>query len=146
MATSPLFKALETNPNVEKEGIIIALGNNSKGQPMEIKVARAGGANDRFSRLAKARLKPYKRQIENDIIPDEVAKRLTREVYAESVVLGWKNIEDRDCNPLEFNVENCKMLFEQLPALFEIVQEESQRMASFRAELLEQEAGNSQPS
>lgn len=146
MSKSPLFKALETNPEVERDGIIIALGNNSKGKPMEIRVARAGGANDRFGRLVKARMKPYKRQIDNDIISEEVAKRLMREVYAEAVVLGWSNIEDRDCNPLDFSVENCKMLFEQLPALFEIVQEEAQRMASFRAEVLEQEAGNSQPS
>jgi hypothetical protein len=71
-----------------------------------------------------------------------VIEKLLREVYAETVVLDWENVEDADGNPMPFNAANAVKLFTDLPDLFRDIQEQSQRSALFRAELLEREAGN----
>lgn len=63
-------------------------------------------------------------------------------MYAETIVLGWENVEDADGNPLAFNTANAIKLFTDLPDLFRDIQEQSQRSALFRAELLERESGN----
>ena len=47
-----------------------------------------------------------------------LVERIVKEVYAETVVIGWENVEDADSNPMDFTVPNCVKLFEDLPDLF----------------------------
>ena len=65
-----------------------------------------------------------------------------REVYAETIVLGWDNVQDAEGNDLAFSKENVIKLFTDLPELFEDVQNAASTQALFRQETLEQEAKN----
>jgi hypothetical protein len=58
------------------------------------------------------------------------------------VVLGWENVTDSTGKVLPFSYENCLKVFNDLPDLFKDIQEQAQRSALFRAELLERDAGN----
>lgn len=138
-----LYKQFKTNENVERDGILLEYGENSKGKTVAIRIARAGGANSQYQKLMEARVKPYRRQIQNETIERALVERLLRQVYAETIVLGWENVEDESGKELPFTVENCVKIFEDLPDLFQDIQEQSQRAALFRQEVLEADSKNS---
>lgn len=138
-----LYKQFKTNENVEKTGIVLEYGDNTKGKPIGIRIARAGGANAQYQKLMEARVKPYRRQIQNETIEKALIDKILRQVYAETIVLGWENVEDENGKELPFNVENCIKLFEDLPDLFQDIQEQSQRAALFRQAILEADSKNS---
>lgn len=143
---SGLYQAFETNKDLESSGIELDYGKNSKGEPIRIKIARAGGANKRFAKVLDRLLRPYKRQLANDQLSDDVAKEVMIQAYADSVVLGWEGVEDREGNPMEFSRDNVVRLFNDLPELFLDVQQQSQKSALFLVDILEGEQGNSRKS
>ena len=143
---SGLYQAFETNKDLENSGIELDYGKNSKGEPIRIRVARAGGANKRFAKVLDRLLRPHKRQLANDQLSDDVAKDVMIQAYADAVVLGWEGVEDREGNPMGFSRENVVKLFTDLPELFLDVQQQSQKAALFLVDILEGEQGNSQKS
>ncbi len=137
-----LYKQFKTDNSLEKEGILLEYGENSKGKPITIRIARAGGANKAYEKRMEIRVKPYRRQIQNEIIETALVEKIIKQVYAETIVLGWENVEDENGNDMEFSVENCLKLFDDLPDLFRDIQEQSQRAALFRQEVREADAKN----
>lgn len=137
-----LYKQFKTDGSLEKEGILLEYGTNSKGDPICIRIARAGGANAQYAKRMEARVKPYRRQIQNETMENALIERILKEVYAETVVIGWEGVEDEKGKPIEYSVENCVKLFDDLPDLFRDIQEQSQRAALFRAEVREADAKN----
>lgn len=139
---SSLYKTFATNEQVEKEGVILEYGLNSAGKPIQIRVARAGGSNAKFAKALEAKTRPYRRQIQNETMDKDLELKVFMEVYVDSVILGWENVEDRAGKPLPFNRENCIKLLTDLPDLFHDIREQSQKSALFRAEIREIAAGN----
>lgn len=138
-----LYEAYETDPQLEKDGVHLEVGTNKNGEIATIRMRRAGGANQQFAKVFEFKSKPYRRLMDiPGALDPKVQERIMREVYAESVVVGWENIEDRDGNPLPFSKENVVKLFTDLPDLFRTVVRESQGIALFRKEVREVEAGN----
>ena len=137
-----LYSQFKTDKNIEKEGIVLNYGKNSKGADIEIRIARAGGANVQYAKLLEAKTKPYRRQIQNETLDNDVAEKITKEVYAKAVVLGWSGVEDENGKELEFSFENCMKLFDDLPDLWTDIQQQSTKAALFRADILEQDAKN----
>ena len=137
-----LYSQFKTDKNIEKEGIVLNYGKNSKGADIEIRIARAGGANIQYAKLLEAKTKPYRRQIQNETLDNDVAEKITKEVYAKAVVLGWSGVEDENGKELEFSFENCMKLFDDLPDLWTDIQQQSTKAALFRADILEQDAKN----
>lgn len=137
-----LYSMFKTDGNLEKNGVILEFGTNQKGLPIGIRIARAGGGNSAFTKRIEVLVKPYRRAIQNETIDTETLERLYRQAYAETVVLGWENVDDENNEPLEFTKENCIKLFEELPELFKEIQEQSQKVAIFREEILGIESKN----
>lgn len=137
-----LYTQFKTDGALEKEGILLEYGVTDDGKPITIRIARAGGANKQYERRMEAEVKPYRRMIQNETIENAVIQRILKKVYAETIVLGWENVQGQDGKPMAFNVENCIQLFEDLPDLFRDIQEQSQRAALFRAEIREADAKN----
>ena len=147
-----LYQQFKTSGNLEREGILLEYGNNSQGVPICSRIARAGGSNERFNKRLEAIVKPYRRQIQTETIATEQVTKLMRRVYAETVVLGWENVELMDKNPdgspagtyspREFSVDACLELFEDLPDLYSDIVEQAQRAALFRDVIREADSGN----
>ena len=83
-----LYKQFATDMNVERDGVVLSYGKNSKNKDINIRIARAGGANIRYTKLLEAAIKPYRRQLQNETMDNGVAEDITMRVYAQSVVLG----------------------------------------------------------
>jgi hypothetical protein len=147
-----LYKQFKTDNALEKDGILLEYGENSRGKPICIRVARAGGANNAYVKRMEARVKPYRRQIQNETMELAMVERIVKEVYAETVILGWENVEfpvlDAQGNPtdefeeLPYTTKNCIRLFNDLPDLFNDIQEQAQRAVLFRAEVREVDKKN----
>lgn len=137
-----LYSQFKTEESLEKTGVRVTYGPNSKGKEIAILVGRAGGKNEAFQRVADAVYKPFRRQISNETISREKLRELSYIVYARAVVKGWENVEDGEGNPLAFNEENVIKVFNDLPALFDDVQTNAEALTIFRAESLEAEAKN----
>jgi len=122
-----LFK---TSTKLEQEGIWLDYGD------FRIKISRASSSNKRYRKRLEDKMKPHRRAIANETMNNDLAERLTREVWAEGIVLGWDsplgdNVMPYKGAPFPFSVDSCKELFEALPDLYLDVREQSQRMALF---------------
>lgn len=137
-----LYSQFKTDGNVENEGVVLEYGINKAGKTISIRIARAGGANTKFAKLMEYKVKPYRRQIQNESMDPALAEKIAKEVYAETVVLGWENVEDEHGKELEFTVENVIKLFTDLPDLYTDIQSQAQRTALFRADVLEADSKN----
>ena len=132
-----IYRMFKTDEQHEKNGIVLDYGQGG-----QIRIARAGGGNARYGKLLGDRMKPYRRQIENGTLDNQVAEKIMAEVYADAVVLGWENVTGADGQPLPFSREACVQLLLDLPELFRDIQEQATKVANFRAAELEEDAKN----
>lgn len=135
MSLYTMFKANESRE--KDDGIVLDYGT------AKIRVRRAGGSNRKFSDLLTKKLRPYKRQLENETLDPDTGTRVMAEVYAEAIVTGWEGVTDSADKPLPFTRDNCVKLFLDLPDLFRDVQEQAQKLANFREEEIEADTKNS---
>lgn len=140
--TNPLFRSFKTNPQLEREGVWIDYGPNSKGKDMRVLLARAGGANEDYNKALEAATRPYRRAISAGTLDKATIDRLYLGVFAKTVVRGWENMEDEQCEPLPFSEENVVKLAGLLPELYADWQEQANRLAIYREQLLESDVGN----
>jgi len=122
-----LFK---TSSKLEQEGIWLDYGD------FRIKITRAGATNKRFKKLMEDRMKPHRRAMANDTMSNDLAERLTRDVWAECIVLGWDSPLGSNVMPykgaaFQFSVDACKTLFTDLPDLYIDVRDQSMKLGLF---------------
>lgn len=138
-----LYKLFKTDENLETDGIFIEYGETDDGKPVRIRIARAGGKNTAFTKALEKATRPHRKAIQSGSMDNATADRLYRDVFADTVVLGWENVTGPDGKPLEFNKENVLKLFQDLPDLFQDLREQAANAALFREAVLEEDLGNS---
>jgi hypothetical protein len=137
-----LYNTFKTDESLETKGIELEYGHTEAGEPIRIRIARAGGGNTRFAKVLEEKTRPYRRQLQTGTLDKKVSDRLYLETFAETVVLGWVNMEDETGAELPFNVSNVCKLFTDLPDLYNDVQAQAQSAALFRAATREIAAKN----
>lgn len=139
-----LYKQYETNSNKETTGVEIEFPEaaDEQGNIPAFAICRMGGANKSYAKALEAATRPYRRQIQLGTMKNEVAEKLFMEVFVDTVLKGWKNVKDRNGNLIEFSRESALILFNDLPEVYQRLQEEAQLVANFRNEGLEEEAKN----
>lgn len=129
-----LFK---NNVDREIEGVNLVYGDT------KIKVARAGGANKRFSSALERESKPHRRAIELGVLDDEAARQMMIRVYSSTVILDWENMVDPvSGDSILFSYDNCVQVMSDYPDLFASVMEEAKRLSNFQTEAREADAKN----
>jgi hypothetical protein len=133
-----LYTLYETDSDLEQGGVIL---NYEEG--VRLKIARAGGANTKYAKSLERITRPYRRKDGTMMhIEDDIATEMYCRVYAESVVVDWEGVTDRDGNLMEFSVENCVRLFTDLPDLFADVRNAADGIENFKMDQLEGEVKN----
>jgi hypothetical protein len=140
--TQGIYGLFQTNVDMEQQGVVLNYGDNAAGQPVRVKIARAGGSNARFAKALEARMRPYRRQFETGTLDDKVATAMLIEVFADSVILGWEGITDAAGNVLPYNRANVIKVLTDLPDLFSDIREQAMKSANYRAEQTEADSGN----
>lgn len=131
-----LYDMFKTDEKHESNGIELDYGD------CQIRIARAGGSNKKYGDLLSKRLKPYRRQMDTGTMDNTVAEKILAEVYAETVIIGWTNVKDREGNVMKFTKENCVKLLLDLPELFRDIQEQASKVANFREAEIEEDTKN----
>ena len=132
-----IYDLFGTNQQAEQDGIVHDFGAYGK-----IRIARMGGSNKNFSRALEERTRPYRRAFENGALDPEIAETILRRVVAETVVLGWEGITDRDGKEIEYSADACEQLFTALPDLYADVRQQAQAFANYRKGGVETDAKN----
>lgn len=143
-----IYDLFETDEARETRGISLNFGEAGK-----MFVARAGGANKAYQKKLMELSAPYRRELQiaakaKNKAPSErvitMMNKLTMEAFAHTVVLGWEDMLGKDRKPLgQFSAEKCLKLFQDLPALFDEVQEQASELANFQTEENEGDLKNS---
>lgn len=126
MSKSSLATLFGSDVKKEVDGIVVEFG------PVRVRLARAGGANKIFGKLFEEKMRPYRRMIANELLPDETAQRILFEAYAEAVVLEWSGVTDEQGEDIEYSPAACVEQFTAYPDFFRFVKEESERLRNFR--------------
>lgn len=118
-----LYKKYEMNKEAEQQGIWLNFGpvdenDPSKGQ-IRIRVARAGGSNERYHIMRAKLLEPFAMSLKvGQQLSEDDSKSVMTTLYARTIITEWENVSDREGNPLEFNEFNVKTLLNDLPELY----------------------------
>ena len=131
-----IYDSFLTDAELEREGVELDFGD------FQVMIARAGGANKRYEQTLRRQLDKHKRAIQLEALPPEAAERILRAVFAETIVLGWKGVEDRDGKEIPFSTGACVKLFEELPEFFYAVREEAAKLGNFLAKRRKDIVGN----
>lgn len=137
-----LYKDNQTDPQKEKNGVPLEYGLNSKKEKITFIVAREGGRNVQYQKVAEHIFKPFRRQIQHNQIDPDILDGLLAEVYAKCVVKGWTGVEDENEQPLEFSEKNVVKLLTDLPVVFDAIKEVARDFNQFLLEGLEADAKN----
>ena len=137
-----LFKQFGTNKEAEQDGIWIEYGPNDDGTIPAFKIARAGKSNKKWVKAIEKGMKPHRRAAELGTLDNATAEKVLREVFVESVLVDWRNVQDSEGEPMQLTKENAVYLFNALPELYDDLSDKANKAALFRDEALENEAKN----
>lgn len=138
-----LYSLFKTDEKLESDGIWLEYGETETGDPIRIKIARSGGHNVAFAKALNKATRPYKKALQTGSLDEKTADRLYRDVFAETVVLDWANVQGPDGSLLEFSKENVLKVLQDLPDLYADIREASSNVALFRESAREADLGNS---
>lgn len=140
-----LYKTFATDADLERKGVVIDYGE------FRVTIARAGGANRRYNKVLASKARPYRRAIQTETLPDDIAEKIQVEVFAETVILNWETlvdgkwkqgIEGRDGKLMSFTKENVIKICQELPDLFSDISDQALKATIFKVDLMEEEAKN----
>jgi hypothetical protein len=139
-----LYKHFKTDTAAEQKGVVLEYPHlaNDDGSVPSVRIARAGGSNDAYLKCIDVKFKPHRRAIQNGTLPRKIWEKLTREAFAETVVIGWENVQDETGKSITFSKDAALKLLEDLPELFKDIQEQSSDIALYRADVQEMSAKN----
>ena len=141
---SGLFKQFKTNSAKEVEGIEIEFpeAQNDDGTVPTFVISRMGKSNKAYSKALEAATRPYRRQVELGTMKNDVAEALFLGVFCDTVLKGWKNVQNEAGEAIEFRKDNATSLMGELPDVYDRLQEEAKLSANFRDAVLDTEAKN----
>ena len=134
-----LYEMYQTDTGKERDkGVKLEFPGGAK-----IWVRRAGGQNTAYEKAIEAVMKPYRRQIRQNMLEEGKAQELEAVAYARGVILDWEGVNDEAGNTLDCTEENIVKLFTDLPDLFVEVKQQATDLSNFRREQQESDAKNS---
>lgn len=132
-----IYDMFATDLKVETEGFTHHITDK-----ISFVLARAGGANAKFSKAMEIKTRPYRRQIQEDTMDITLANKLLIEAFAETVVLGWEGVTTVDGKKIPFTPKAAITLFTELPDLFNELREAAAKQANFRVAEVQEDVGN----
>ena len=104
-------------------------------------LARAGAENKKFSTKLTALMKPYKYAVQKGTMKDEQAEHILCQALAETVILDWSGVTDREGKLLDYSAEAAANLLKELPNLRQMIQDEASEISNFLAADREERSG-----
>jgi hypothetical protein len=126
-----------TDEALERDGVWINFGEGAG----KFLIAAAAPTNLKFARVAERLLKPYRRQIEVGALGNDVARKVSAQIYAEAIVLGWEGVTFKG-EDFPYNRANAEELLTAMPRLMTALQKLAEDTATFQRAADEADAKN----
>lgn len=136
-----LYGTWGTDPILATKGIIVVYPLDGGGE-VEFKIKKAGARNVEWKKLYNQIMKPHVDELTEETLTEEENGLLLSEIYAKSVVLDWKGVNDDQGNPVPFTVLNCMELFQFMPEVLSNIITDSHLRSNFRDEEMASTAKN----
>lgn len=143
---SSIFKLFATDAALEKSGVWINYGD------FKFLVARAGGKNTAYAECLKAKVRPYRYQIEKGTLSDAEDSRITAEVYAETIIQdaqilkedgSWEQgLPTADGDVIPFTKAEVAKLLLSLPDMFRDLRQQASDSQKYLIEAEESDVKN----
>jgi len=130
------YQLFQTSQKAEDQGILVDYGD------FAIRIKRAGEGNKEFRVGLQRLLKKYRIAFEIDAVNDAQILPEFVALFANFVLVDWVNVTDQEGNLIPFTAENAKKLLLDLPALFVDLRTRATDYKNFRAQEIEETAGN----
>lgn len=156
-----LSRHFKTVKELEKTGVRVEYGLNSKGKTIAFMIARSGGSNQAYLDYLEALSKPHRHAIQTERVENKVLQGILKKAFIGKCLKGWENVEaewlpatpmevtidgvteTKDVYPdLEFSQENVEKLYEEFPDLYTDHQDLSAKNAMYLQEVRKADAKN----
>ncbi len=162
-----LYENHATDKKFEKTGVWVDYGG------FRVKIAKAGGANRKYTAMVERETKPLRRAMQAGTLSEDRAKPIMIKVFIKTIILGWQTfvdsedltedqiagaseettvedgglwvsgIEQQDKSIEPFNDENLEKVLTDLPAVFNMIKEDALADDIFKQTMRQEEAKNS---
>ena len=120
-----LYELFETDPKLEMEGVGFKFG------PATFFCKRAGGANREFDTKFNEATKNMSTRLQMQALSDEQSEEILRQVFAESVMIGWENVRNRKMEQIPYTKENFVKVMKDLPEVWKSLCQQATNMEAF---------------
>jgi hypothetical protein len=90
----------------------------------------------------QALMRPHQHAANTNNLSDKKASEILCKALAETVIIRWEGVVDREGNPVEYSAAAAETLLKELPDLRDLVFDEAKRAANFLAIEREIDSGN----
>lgn len=138
-----LYDQYETSEKLEKQGRWLDFGPAEEdGKKIRVRIARAGGMNSSFKRMMESRSRPHRRAMEKGRMDPDTLTRIMIEVLAETVILAWENVVDKEGKKMTCNKENKIKIMTDLPDFYAEILEYATKGDTFSMASVEEDTKN----
>ena len=132
-----IFDLYGTDKELEKNGVWIEYPGGEM-----FKVARIGTNESAYGKLLRQKTKHLRRKIETDTLDVDVLSKIMMDVFVQTSLLDWKNVNGSDGKAIDFNRENALELMRRLPDLFDDLHTQAQALSTFQKEAVDKDSKN----
>jgi Zn-finger nucleic acid-binding protein len=129
-----IYELFKTDATLEAQGVWIDYGEYGK-----FLLARAGGANSRYTKVLEHKTQPYRHNLKS--IGNDILERILKETFIETLLLDWE-IRDEKNKKIPFNQQNAMKIFDEMDDLYLDLREQANNLAIYRVKQLEDDAKN----
>tara|TARA_R110002020_G_scaffold41325_6_gene122006 strand:+ start:9386 stop:9790 length:405 start_codon:yes stop_codon:yes gene_type:complete len=109
---------------------------------IQFKIAKMG--NPKFQAKVRQLSAPHIKQIRDDKLPPEKMEEIQMSAVAETILLGWKNIDDDDGKAIRYSAKRAKEILSdiELRDIYDFVLVEANNQSNYEIEVGEDSAKN----
>lgn len=135
-----IYELYETDLTKEVEGFW-----HNVTKKISVKMARAGGANLAFTKAMEFKTREHRKRggaLEGNEMDIDLVTGIMKEAFAETIILDWKGITNKEGKKVPFSVAAAKKLIADLPDLYNELRDAAGLAANFRLEGIKEDVGN----
>lgn len=137
-----IFDTFKTSPKAETEGVWKDFPANKDGTVPAFRIARMAATNPAYQKRLEAIAREFRTELTLDVFTEEQSKEPMLEVFVDTILIDWRNIQRNDGTVIEYSKDAAKALMNELPDLYTLLREYAAKISTFRETELLAKAGN----
>jgi hypothetical protein len=138
-----LYKTFRTNTPMEIGGRWFEINPpNDDGTKPGFLLARRSSKNTKFAGAMERVVRTNRRELDNGTMSPEESRRIIVETFVDTCLKDWRNVYDDAEKPLSFSKTNAMALFDDLPDLFDTLNEQAGLLTNYQDKMIALAAGN----